>query len=302
MDKSLLPSYEIWNWIKGYEGRFEISNRGRIRSWVKKGGGNRKNKGTIRFNSTPLIKKTHPTQWGYYSTHIGNDSLGDVKSVRVHREVGIMFIPNPLNLPEVNHKWGRKWQNEWFNLRWDTRLDNIAHAFETGLIVPAVGEQQSNTKLKNEEVIYIFNSTKKTKELMDEFGVAADAILDIKRGRTWGHLTGKIRNPKIEKLKPEYILEIFNFNGTAAEAATNFNRSYSLCRAIKDGREYSNITGKIFERQNKEAVKPTADLVLKIYNCPFDTKEVARLYNVSDSFVKNIKSGKKYLEITKHKK
>ena len=132
------------------------------------------------------------------------------------------------------------------------------------------------------------------------FNVGEDTIGSIKIGRTWGHLTGKKRNPKVEKLKPEYILEIFNFNGTASEASGFFKKSYSLCRSIKDGRKYSNVTGKIFERQNKAAVKPTPDLVLKIYNCPFHTKEVARLYNVSDSFVKNIKNGERYSEITKH--
>lgn len=302
MDKSLLPSYEIWNWIKGYEGRYEISNRGRFRSWVKKGGGNTKNKGTIRFSSCPLVKRTFKTKWGYYQTSIGNEAMNDVRPAFSHREVGLMFIPNPKNLPEVNHKWGRKWQNEWFNLEWNTRPENIGHAFETGLIIPAVGEQQSQTKLKNEEVWFIFNSKLPTKELSKMFGVGEDTIGSIKIGRTWTHVTGKERNPKVEKLTPEFILAVFNFNGTSKEAAKYFKKSYSCCNNIKSGIKYSEITGKVFERRNKDSIIPTPELVLGIYNAVGSTKEVAAMYGASIAFTYAVRVGKKYSEITKHNK
>jgi len=196
MDKLLLPSYEIWNWIKGYEGRFEVSNRGKIRSWVGVGGCNYKKKGQIRFMSSPLIKKCHPTKFGYYATSIGNEVMNDTKSIRVHREVAISFVKNPYNLPEANHKNGVKSCNEWWNFKWDTRVDNIGHAFETGLIKPALGEQQSNTKLTNEAVLLIYSHKAKTKKIAEGFGISTHAVLDIKSGRTWWHITGHPRHIK----------------------------------------------------------------------------------------------------------
>lgn len=195
---NLLPSYEVWTWIKGYEGRFEISNRGRVRSWVQKGGVSKKTKGAIIYLSTPLIRVLHKTKFNYWQVRIGNMSLNDIRQVRVHREVAIAFVPNPHNNQEVNHVNGNKRCNEWWNFRWDTRIENIGHAFSTGLIKPAIGEAQSNTKLTNEivKLIYENKGNKKVYELAKEYGVSKSTIVDIRNGRTWWHLTGHQRHIK----------------------------------------------------------------------------------------------------------
>ena len=297
MDKSLLPSYEIWNWKKGYEGRYEFSNRGRVRSWVQKGGNT---KGILHFRTNPLILKQHPTKWGYMMVHIGLKKMNDVIPIFIHREVGIMFCLNPENKPEVNHLNGNKKCNEWWNFEWNTRIENINHAFRTGLIIPAVGEQQSNTKLKNEQVIFIFNSVLPIKDLSKMFGVGEDTIGSIKIGRTWNHITGKERNPKVEKLTKEFVLSVFNFDGTAKEAASFFKKSYSCCNNIKSGIKYSEITGKTFERRNKKSVIPIPELILKIYHESGSTKDVAAMYGASIAFTYAVRVGKKYSEITKH--
>ncbi len=189
--ETLLPSYEIWKWKKGFEGRVEFSNRGRIRVWIR-----RVNKCVTTFRKNPLIKKSHPNKWGYFQTSIGNARFEDELKVRVHREVSILFVPNPNDLPEANHLNGDKSCNEWWNFKWDTRVDNIGHAFETGLIKPALGEQQSNTKLTNEAVLLIYRHDAKTKKIADGFGISTHAVLDIKRGRTWWHITGHTRHIK----------------------------------------------------------------------------------------------------------
>ena len=207
-----------------------------------------------------------------------------------------------MRLPEVNHINGRKWQNVWSLLEWVTRNESIEHAFRTGLIIPAVGEQQSRAKLKNEEVWFIFNSKLPTKELSKMFNVGEDTIGSIKIGRTWTHITGKERNPKVEKLTSEYILEIFNFNGNAKDAAVHFNRSYSLCNNIKSGIKYSSITGKFFERKNKISIIPTEEIILSIYSSKLPTKEASIHFNCSESFIKNIRTGARYSDITNHKK
>lgn len=196
---NLFPSYEIWNWIPGYEGRYEISNRGKLRRWVIISG-NMFADGTVktlfRFLSTPILLKSHPNKWGYYGSHIGGKKFNNVRAIRIHREVAALYNTNPDNKPEVNHINGDKKCNEWWNFEWVTRMESIDHAFRTGLIKPALGEDQSNTKLKNEQVREIYNSKKKTKEISKEYNISTHTILDIKRGRTWWHITGHKRHIK----------------------------------------------------------------------------------------------------------
>lgn len=192
--ETLLPSYEIWNWIKGYEGRYEVSNRGRIRSWTNATGTMFSN-GTIvkrlKFRTEPIIRKVHKNKHGYFQIGLGK---GDKR--RIHREVAIEFNPNPNNLPEVDHVNGKKWCNEWWNFEWVDRMESIKRAFETGLIKPAVGKAQSNTKLTNDMVLLIYRHDAPTELIAKGFGVSPHTVCDIKRGRTWWHLTGHKRHIK----------------------------------------------------------------------------------------------------------
>ena len=107
---------EIWRSIEGYEGFYEVSNMGRVRS-VDRVVGNRKYAGKI------LSLRTAKS--GY--RNITLSKKGVERTFRVHRLVAQAFIPNPDNLPEVNHKNPIRLggTDEATNLNWCTRMENL---------------------------------------------------------------------------------------------------------------------------------------------------------------------------------
>lgn len=114
---------EVWKDIKGYEGFYQISNIGRVKSLV---GWNRH-----RYIQRELILKQTMSTTGYLKVELKKD--GKRKSIKVHRLVASAFLDNPEGKKTVNHKDGNKTNNEVSNLEWNTHSENINHAFETGL-------------------------------------------------------------------------------------------------------------------------------------------------------------------------
>lgn len=106
---------EIWKTINNYPD-YQISNKGYVKSFK---------------NKTPIILKTSLNQKGYKQLVLRNEN-GD-KTFRVHRLVAEAFVPNPNNLPQVNHKNGIKTCNEDWNLEWTDNSGNQKHAFANGL-------------------------------------------------------------------------------------------------------------------------------------------------------------------------
>lgn len=97
---------EIWKDIEGYEGIYQVSNYGRIKSLHNK------------FGKKELIMQTHKKRNGYNQIRLKNK--GTVKDCIIHRLVAKAFVPNPNNLPCVNHINEKKQDNRAENLEWCT--------------------------------------------------------------------------------------------------------------------------------------------------------------------------------------
>lgn len=105
---------EEWRPVKGYEGFYEVSNMGNVRSLDKIDKNGRSLKGKILKQC--IVQ-------GYHVVGLSLD--GSLKQVKVHRLVAESFIPNNDGLPQVNHKNEDKHDNRACNLEWCTTLYNL---------------------------------------------------------------------------------------------------------------------------------------------------------------------------------
>lgn len=112
---------ETWKDVDGYEGIYEISNLGRLRSYYAKNG---------RLVNTSKLIKGKLDKDGYREVALSKN--GKVKYTRIHRLVAEAFIDGDISL-EINHKDGDKLNNTVDNLEWVTTKENIQHAHKTGL-------------------------------------------------------------------------------------------------------------------------------------------------------------------------
>ena len=110
---------EVWKPIDGTDGKYEVSNFGRVRTNGKRPG--------------LLTLTKQPSGYRYAMIALSN---GKQRNCRVHRLVAQYFLPNPDNMNEVNHKDGNKDNNHVSNLEWCTRSNNVKHSFDTGLKQP----------------------------------------------------------------------------------------------------------------------------------------------------------------------
>ena len=108
---------EIWRDITGYEGLYQVSNLGRVKSNYNKNG--------------KTILKNRVNCGGYCTVLLSKNKKS--KNFSVHRLVASLFIHNADAKLFVNHKNGIKKNNEVTNLEWVTTSENQKHAYETGL-------------------------------------------------------------------------------------------------------------------------------------------------------------------------
>ena len=109
---------EEWRDIEGYEGLYQVSSLGNVRSQRRK----TTKGGLLKIAKNPC---------GYSFVNLCKNGKASLK--RIHRLVAEAFVPNPNGYSDVNHIDGNKENNKASNLEWVTRSANINHAYKTGL-------------------------------------------------------------------------------------------------------------------------------------------------------------------------
>lgn len=109
---------EIWKDIEGYEGLYQVSNTGKVRSF---------HVCRNKHNASGYLLTVTPVK-GYCSVSLSQGSRAKgIKRFMIHRLVAQAFIPNPNGYTEVNHKDEDKTNNNVDNLEWCTRAYNMAY-------------------------------------------------------------------------------------------------------------------------------------------------------------------------------
>lgn len=94
---------------------------------------------------------------GYIRVALSHPITKKLKTFKIHRLVGLLYLPNPENKPEINHKNGNKQDNRAENLEWVTTQENITHAVENKLRSTKFGTLSSKAFLDKSHLEYIYN-------------------------------------------------------------------------------------------------------------------------------------------------
>lgn len=186
---------ETWIKIKGYYGRYSVSNYGRVRSNRQKYTFKSGSKMVTRYikDNIMSLKINRYSQIG-----LRHPKTGIKRFFLVHRLVMLHFKPHKDSaILQVNHKDGNKQNNYFDNLEWCTSKENGNHASRTGLTQR--GEEVGLSKLKETDIPIIREMLSRkipSPFIGKQFGVNKSAILSIKHGKTWKH---NVKQIKIER-------------------------------------------------------------------------------------------------------
>lgn len=158
---------EEWRAVSGYEGRYEVSNLGRLRS--------------LRLRPPRALACT-PNEEGYPIVQLCNRGR---KMMKLHRVVALTFHPGKQNKlhNEVAHLDGNRANARADNLKWVSKLENHSHRFRHG--TNGAGERHPRAKLTASQVTEIRLRQGTARELARHYGVSRHTIYDIWQGNRW---------------------------------------------------------------------------------------------------------------------
>lgn len=165
---------ENWVPIDGYDGLYEVSDAGMVRSLK-------------RTTTSGRVLSQRAGTGGYLNVCLCKNNRK--KTFVVHRLVARAFLDNPEGKPEVNHKNGIRTDNRAENLEWVTRGENEKHAYEVLGKSPRAYWKDKPRKFArrftDEQVLAIRSDERPYSQIAAEYGVSKTAIRDIKRKKNY---------------------------------------------------------------------------------------------------------------------
>jgi len=180
---------EEWRDVVGYEGFYQVSNLGRIKSLQR----TRKGRHGVCNKSERILALAAGNRKGSYLMFSAIGSNGNKKTVAAHRLVAKAFIANPDNKPCVNHIDHNRLNNCVENLEWVTAKENAQHALLNGRLEMSMhrGEDNNQSKLTTAQVKEIrkryvrYSKENNCTSLAKEFGVSHVTIHNIIKLNAW---------------------------------------------------------------------------------------------------------------------
>lgn len=170
--------------IPNFEGLYAATRDGRIwshpKSWKSDVNG-----GHI-VNHKGAFLKGKIDRYGYHVVNL--TKKGRRNMATTHRLVSLTYIPNPKNLPQVNHKNGIKTDNRVENLEWCTSKENILHSFKLGLSCGRKGENHPLSRLTQadvNEIRKLFREGMMQKDIAPRYGIRKGYVSKICRHIIW---------------------------------------------------------------------------------------------------------------------
>lgn len=184
---------EIWKDIEGYEGGYQVSNLGRVRSVERFIKFKQNGKEVVKRYKSKILQPYRDKD-GYLRVLLSYG--GKRKNDFIHRFVAQAFIVNPENKPQVNHINTIKEDNRVENLEWVTCLENIRHKWENGKHDTSYcsGINHYKHKFSKEDVLFIRKNYKHRDKrygvtaLSKLFKVSHSLISDIVANKTYKHI------------------------------------------------------------------------------------------------------------------
>lgn len=225
---------EEWKDINNYEGLYQVSSFGNIRSLDREVVYGDKSKGEYHNRKGQLLK---PTLSGGYKTV----SLSG-KTFTVHSLVGEHFLDKPYGDFVLNHKDYNKENNFYKNLEYVTQGDNVRHNYVAGNA--NIGVKQKDAKLNKKQVIEIkrlLETDISQNKIAKQFNVSPTTITDIKKGRKWKHIGKNLKNiePIVPINPPNWIITDVRFPN---EAKVIKDKGGILIRVNRPYTHFSNPT------------------------------------------------------------
>ena len=216
---------EVWKDVVDWEGCYQVSSFGNVRSKDKVRVKERQGK-TVHAFYKGRVMKIKLKQDGYLGVHLRDDQRNSHPTT--HRLLALSFIKNIGNKPTVNHKDGNKQNNNISNLEWATHSEQTIHAFDTGLLKPR-GAPIYSPEFKARVYDYFLTNGCSINELKRVFNISQKTASSISQG-----ITTRQGLTIPEQSVPE-IIKLRNEGWTLKRISEEFNCGISQVHRITKG-------------------------------------------------------------------